>query len=132
MTARHSLNNTLKPVLHNVHLDEGVVGSVPALALDGYLGVAVVVAVVMADPDQLAVIGRGRGVAHLRGQEVGETLGGEPVNVVDRVTLPGQRVDKHPSARGHSGLCNLKTSDYTKLKPISETVTVQCSLTLSI
>ena len=124
MTARHSLNNTPKPVLHNVYLDEGVVGAVPALALDGDLGVAVVVAVVMADPDQLAVVGGGRGVAHLRGQEVGEALGGEPVYVVDGVTLPGQRVDKHPSARSDSGLCNLKTSDYTKSKPISETVTV--------
>ena len=109
MTARHSLNNTLKPILHNVYLDEGVVGAVPALALDGDLGVAVVVAVVMADPDKLAVVGRGRGVAHLRGQEVGETLGGEPVDVVDGVSLPGQRVDKHSSPGSDSGLCNLKT-----------------------
>ena len=90
MTARHSLNNTIKPILHNVYLDEGVVSAVPALALDGDLGVAVVVAVVMADPDQLAVVGGGRGVAHLRGQEVGEALGGEPVYVVDGVTLPSQ------------------------------------------
>ena len=67
---------------------------------------------------------------HLRGQEVGETLGGKPVNVVDGVTLPGQRVDKHPSASGDSGLCNLKTSDDTKLKPISATESVH-SLSLS-
>ena len=130
MTARHSLNNTLKPVFHNVYLDQGVVCAVSALALDGDLGVAVVVAVIMAHPDQLAVVGRGRGVPHLRGQEVGEALRGKPVNVVDGVTLPGQRVDKHPSSRGDSGLCNLKTSDDTKLKPISATGSVH-SLSLS-
>ena len=55
MTARHSL----KHVSNDVHLNQGVVSAVPALALDGDLGVAVVVAVVMADPDKLAVVGRG-------------------------------------------------------------------------
>ena len=106
MTARHSL----KHVCNDVHLNQGVVSAVPALALDGDLGVAVVVAVVMADPDKLAVVGRGRGVAHLRGQEVGETLGGESVYVVDGVSLSGQRVDKHSSPGSYGSLCNLKIS----------------------
>ena len=90
------------------YLDQGVVRAVRAEALDGDLGVAVVVAVVVADPHQLAVVGRGRGVAHLRGQEVGESLAGEPVHVVDGVALPGQRVDEHPGARGDGRLGDLR------------------------
>ena len=33
----------------------------------------------------IPVVGRGRGLAHLGGEEVGESLAGEPVDVVDRV-----------------------------------------------
>ena len=61
----------------------------------------------MAHPDKLAVVGRGGGVAHLGGQEVAESLGGEPVDVVDGVSLPRQGVYKHPSASSDGGLCNL-------------------------
>jgi len=42
----------------------------------------------MADADYLAVVGRGGGLLHLRGEEVGESLAGEPVDVVDGVPLP--------------------------------------------
>ncbi len=42
----------------------------------------------MADPDYLALVGRGGGLLHLRGEEVGESLTREPVDVVDRVPLP--------------------------------------------
>ena len=85
---------------HEGRLDEVVVlaGVTPADALDGDLGVGVVVAVVVAYPDQLGVE-RARGcLFHLRGQEVGEPLGGEPVDVVDGVALAGQGVDEHPGA----------------------------------
>ena len=90
------------------YLDQRVVSTVLADTLDRYLGVGVVVAVVMADPHQLAVVGAGAGVSHLAGEEVGETLGLEPVDVVDGISLPGQRVDEHPSAGSDGSLGNLQ------------------------
>ena len=54
-------------------------------------------------------------MAHLRGQEIGKTLGGEPIDVVDGVALPGQRVDKHPRPGGHSCLCNLQSQNILSL-----------------
>ena len=48
------------------------------------------------------------GLLHLSCQEVGEPLWGEPVNVVDGVTLSRQGVDKHPGASGDGSLGDFK------------------------
>lgn len=50
---------------------------------------------------------RGR-LLHLGRQEVGEALGREAVNVVDRVSLSRQRVDEHSSARRDGRLGDFK------------------------
>ena len=63
--------------------------------------------VIMADPDNLADIRGVAGPLHLRRQEVGESLGGKAVHIVDGVALPGQRVHKHPRSSCHSRLGNL-------------------------
>ena len=89
------------------YLDQWVISPILSQTLYWYFCVTVVIAVVMTDPDQLAVVGRGRGVTHLAGQEVGETLGCKPVNVINWVSFPCQRVDKHPCSSGDSSLCNL-------------------------
>ena len=45
----------------------------------------------------------------LSGEEVGEPLTGEPVDVVDRVALTGQRVHEHARTSRHSSLRDLET-----------------------
>lgn len=71
-------------------------------ALDGDLGVRVVVLVVVAHANQLGAEHgrRRRRRLHLGGEEVAESFRAEAVNVVDGVALPGERVDKHARAGG--------------------------------
>lgn len=73
-------------------------------AVDGDLGVGVVVLVVVADAHQLGDEGRRRRVLHLRREEVAEALRAEAVHVVDGVALARQRVDEHARARGDGRL----------------------------
>ena len=89
------------------YLNQRVVCSILADALYGYLSVGVVVAVVVAHPDQLAVVGTGTGVSHLAGEEIGETLGIKTIDVIDGISLPCQGVDKHPCPSCDSSLGNL-------------------------
>ena len=89
------------------YLDQGVVCAVLADTLYGDLSVRVVVAVVVADPDQLAVVGTRAGVSHLTGEEVRESLRIKAVDVVDGVSLPGKGVDKHPRPSSDGSLGNL-------------------------
>ena len=50
----------------------------------------------------IPVVGRGRGLAHLGGEEVGESLAGEPVDVVDGVP-GGQQHGKAAAGDAGSG-----------------------------
>ena len=89
------------------YLNQRVVCSILADALYGDLGVGVVVAVVVAHSHQLAVVGTGGRVAHLAGEEIGETLGIKTIDVIDGISLPCQGVDKHPCPSCDGSLGNL-------------------------
>ena len=58
-------------------------------ALDGNLGVGVVVTIVMAHAYQFGVVRRRGGLLHLGSEEIGEPLRGKSVNVVNRVPFTG-------------------------------------------
>ena len=88
-------------------LDEWIVRPSLGHALQRNLGVWVIVLVVVTHPHYLTVVGGGGGVAHLSSQEVGESLAGEPVDVVDGVALASQRVDEHSCSSCYSSLGNL-------------------------
>ena len=63
----------------------------------------------MKSPYQFRMERAGIGLLHLGSEEVGETLGGEAVDVVDGVAFPGQGVDEHPGARCHGRFGDLQS-----------------------
>ena len=88
--------------------------------IDIDLSVGVVVAVVVADADELGDVGRSR-LGHLRGKEVAESFAGESVNVVDGIIIPVLAVDKDPRSRRHIHLHRHPINKETKKPRNKET-----------
>ena len=93
--------------------------------IDIDLSVGVVVAVVVADADELGDVGRSR-LGHLRGKEVAESFAGESVNVVDGIIIPVLAVDKDPRSRRHIHLHRHPINKETK-KPRNVSVSLHHS-----
>ena len=93
--------------LHQVVVPTGVAA---ANALDGDLRVGVVVTIVVAHAHQFGVEGARCRLLHLGSKEIGKTLGGKAVNVVNGVALTGQTVDEHPCPRRYSSFSNREQS----------------------